>query len=127
MATFRTAVVHEHLSDRLGDALRGVVCYDSGAYDSHLRGDVRSLYSEEEIRTFVDDSIVDQLSEEEEAGLFHLGELVANIRVFEESWVVRVATTSGVKRGCLFSVERESTALGALEDCLDIVEEHAGA
>lgn len=126
MPTFRTDSIQNGLVERLGESLRGVVCYDSGAYDYWLRADVDSLYSEDEIRAFVDDSIVDQLSEEEEAGLFYLGDLEATIRVFEESWVVRVSTESGGKRGCLFSVEREPAGLEALEDCLDIVQDRAG-
>lgn len=127
MPQLRTDEIHASISERLGESLRGVVCYDGGAYDYRLREDVRSLYSEAEIRAFVDDSIVDQLSEEDEAGLFYLGELEATIRVFEKSLVVRVSTANGIKRGCLFSVERDSTALGTLEDCLDIVQEGAGS
>lgn len=126
MPEFHTDAIHDELSERLGSSLRGVICYDSGAYDDRMREDVDALYSDAEVRAFVDDTIIDQLGEPDEQGLFHLGDLEASIRLFEQSWVVRVSTGCGTKRGCLFSVEREGVTLGSLEECLMLVQSQTG-
>ena len=126
MPEFHTDAIHEALSERLGSSLRGVICYDGDAYDDRMRDDVAALYSEAEVRAFVDDTIIDQLGESDEQGLFYLGELEASIRLFEESWVIRVSAGYGTKRGCLFSVEREGVTLSSLEECLKLVQTQTG-
>lgn len=122
MGDIDSEAIHTALADRLGTSLRGVIRYDGAAIDRSLRDDVAAQYSNEEIREFVDNSIVHQLGEREVEQLFRLGGLEAVVRVFERSWVVRVA--DGPKCGCLFSVERDNgVTMSAIEDGITIVEE----
>lgn len=121
MSDIDSETVHAALADRLGTSLRGVVRYDGAAIDHSLRDDVETQYTDVEIREFVDNSIVHQLGADEVEQLFRLGSLEAVVRVFERSWVVRIA--DGPKRGCLFSVERDDeVTMQAIEDGIAIVE-----
>ena len=114
--------IHAALADRLGTALRGVIRYDSGEIDHSLRDDVAGEYGDDEIRAFVDNTIVHQLDTPAVESSFRLGSLEAVVRTFERSWVVRVA--DGPKQGCLFSVERDRSAtMAAVEDGIEIVQE----
>ncbi|NHX36555.1 MULTISPECIES: hypothetical protein [Halolamina] len=114
--------IHTALADRLGTALRGVIVYDGTGIDHSLRADVADQYTEEAVRSFVDNSIVHQLDAPTVEESFELGSLEAVVRTFERSWVVRVA--DGPKRGCLFSVERdEDVTMAAVEDGIEIVQD----
>ncbi|MFW5934556.1 MAG: hypothetical protein ACOCQL_01750 [Halolamina sp.] len=114
--------IHTALADRLGTALRGVIVYDGERVDDSLRADVADQYTDEEIRSFVDNSIVHQLDAPTVEESFRLGSLEAVVRTFERSWVTRVA--DGAKRGCLFSVERDANvSMAAVEDGIEIVRE----
>ncbi|MFW5911131.1 MAG: hypothetical protein ACOCQV_00175 [Halolamina sp.] len=120
MSEIGANALHAALSDRLGTALRGVVRYDGNAIDHALRDDVEASYDDEEIRTFVDSSIVHQLNAPAFEEAFRLGELEAVVRTFERSWVAQVA--DGAKQGCLFSVERRDASMRAVEDGIEIVQ-----
>jgi len=112
--------IHTALADRLGTSLRAVIRYDGERIDSTARADVEDEY--DDIRQLVDNNILHQLDAEEVEQAFRLGTLEAVVRVFERSWVVRVA--DGPKRGCLFSVERDDdVTMRAIEDGIAIVEE----
>lgn len=117
--------IHAALADRLGTAFRGVIRYDGEALDYSLREDVAREYSDDEIRQFVDNSIVHQLDAPAIESSFRLGSLEAVVRTFERSWVAQVP--DGPKRGCLFSVERDgSVSMAAVEDGIEIVREEFG-
>ncbi|KPN31162.1 hypothetical protein SY89_01905 [Halolamina pelagica] len=121
MSELAAEPIHTALADRLGTALRGVIVYDGKRIDESLRADVAAQYSESEIRSFVDNSIVHQLDAPTVEESFRLGSLEAVVRTFERSWVARVA--DGAKRGCLFSVERDdNVSMAAVEDGIDIVQ-----
>jgi hypothetical protein len=112
--------IHTALADRLGTSLREVIVYDGSTIDHSLREDVAEQYAEEEVRAFVDNSIVHQLDAPTIEGSFQLGSLEAVVRTFERSWVSRV--TNGTKSGCLFSVERDDdVTMAAVEDGIEIV------
>ena len=120
MSELEAEPIHTALADRLGTALRGVIVYDGQSIDDSLREDVAEQYSEAEIESFVDNSIVHQLDSPKVEEAFKLGGLEAVVRTFERSWVTRVA--DGAKRGCLFSVERDDdVSMAAVEDGIDIV------
>lgn len=128
MSGFATGAIHDGLEQRLGNTLRGVVCYDATTLESVLRDDVAALYTDEEVRVFVDNSIVHQLGQPDAERVFELGELESVTRTFEKSWVVRVSLALESKRGCLFSVERNgSVTRAAIDDCLAIIEERSNA
>lgn len=113
--------IHTALADRLGTSLRAVIRYDGEQVDYTARTDVEDQYDDGDIRQLVDNSIVHQLDAKEVEQVFRLGTLEAVVRVFERSWVVRVA--DGPKRGCLFSVERDDgVTMRAIEDGIAIVE-----
>jgi hypothetical protein len=125
MGDIDAGTIHAALADRLGTALRGVIRYDSGEFDHSLREDVAAQYSDDEIRTLVDNTIVHQLDAPAVESSFRLGSLEAVVRTFERSWVVRVA--DGPKQGCLFSVERDrSVTMAAVEDGIEIVQGELG-
>lgn len=122
MADIDAETIHTALADRLGTALRGVVRYDGAEIDQSMRQDVAAQYPDDEVRSFVDNSIVHQIDAATVEQSFRLGTQEAVIRTFERSWVVQIA--DGHKRGCLFSVERdEDVSMVAVEDGIDIVQE----
>lgn len=124
MADFATQSIHDALQERLDEALRGVVCYDGLEMEYALREDVAELYTDSDIRAFVDNSIVHQLGQPDAERVYELGRLEAVVRMFERSWVVRMSTGRDPKRGCLFSVERDrGVSMTAIEDCFDIVKQ----
>mgnify|MGYP000678040711 CR=1 FL=1 len=126
MSGFATSEIHDGLEDRLGDALRGVVCYNATTLESVLREDVATLYTDEEIQEFVDNTIVHQLGQPDAEEVFELGHMESVTRTFEDSWVVRVPLVRESKRGCLFSDERDgSVTRAAIDDCLAVDEEQS--
>lgn len=122
MADIDAETIHTALADRLGTALRSVIRYDAAELDYAMRQDVAAHYTEDEVRQFVDSSIVHQIDSQDVERPLRLGTQEAVVRTYERSWVVQV--TDGHKRGCLFSVERdEDVSVVAVEDGIDIVRE----
>lgn len=116
------------MTDRIGTDLRVVTQYDSRGYETRMREDVREQYSTEEDRELVDQTIVDQFSEQALSSQFKTGELEAVVRVFEESWVVFWAHRRDVKRGIIVSIERNGpiASMDDVDHCIQYLDSTIG-
>ena len=115
--------IWEAVSDRIGDDLRAVVRYGPGNTESRLRADVRDRYSDREMRTLVDYTIINQLSYRRQQDAFDAGELTGVVQRFEEAWVVSRPDSLERKSGVLVSIDRGGdAAVDEVEWCLEYLE-----
>lgn len=108
--------VWEGLYEQMSGDLRGVVRYTSRGFEARLRDDIRERVTSEELREAVDDTIVDQLSLADTESVFRAGELQANLRVFEDAWVVAWPDGLDTHSGFIVSIERDGEDSAAAVD-----------
>ena len=104
------------LYELLDEDLRAVSRYTSRDFETRMRDDVREVVTPDELREAVDDTIIDQLNLATTESVFKAGELQANLRVFEDAWVV--AWPDGLDRhsGFIVSIQRDGEASAAAVD-----------
>ena len=122
MSELQASELYDSLRPTVGAPLRGVIRYRGTTVDSELRADVRDSYTDEELRAFVDDSIVHQLSQPDGERALKLGKIEGVVRVYEDAWVFRMSLGRDLKRGCLISIDRDGDAsLSVVEECDEVV------
>ncbi|APW98035.1 hypothetical protein CHINAEXTREME_09680 [Halobiforma lacisalsi AJ5] len=116
--------IWDDVSNRIGEDLRAVVCYEATDFERVLREDVRTEYSGSDLQAVVDRTIVTQLSLDRDTGAFRAGEFSGFVRAFDDAWFLSVPDPADPKAGILVSVDRGSDELidGDLEWCLDYLE-----
>lgn len=120
-----TEFVWERVADRVGEDLRAVNRYTPTDFEAKMRPDVRALYTREEHRRIVDDTIIEQLSTPETERAFKAGELLAIVRTFEEAWIVLWSDGTGRKSGVNVSIQRdgERATMSDVEWCIEFLED----
>ncbi len=107
----------EDLSRRVASDLRGVVRYRALNYEARRRDDVEGLHSGADERNAVADAIITQLRYPSVENSYKAGKLLAQMRVFEEAWILARADDSAAKSGVIVSIQRN----GETATCEDVV------
>ncbi|MFB6165095.1 MAG: hypothetical protein ABEJ31_08040 [Haloarculaceae archaeon] len=115
--------VWDDLHERYGADLRVVIRYDPTQFDTYLREDVRDSYTDEELRTIVDDVIVEQLSLTRKERDLKTGRLHSVVRIYDDAWVVIWPDEIDAKSGFIVAVQRDGDAgVGCVEAITDYLE-----
>ena len=115
----------ERLHQKLGEDLRGVIRFDGTDREMVLRDDVREAYSAIEDRKVVDDAIISQLSAGDTQSTFKVGDLLGNVKIFEEAWVLQYPDSVPGKSGYIVSIQRTggTASIADIEACLQVLSE----
>ena len=112
--------VWEHLVEHYGSALRAVTRCRNGQFESRMRDDVRSLYTDREDQRVVDEITLGQLLSERLETEFKCGRLTGTLHFFDEAFVVVQADPDSRKSGYLATIDRNSdVTMADLEDCFE--------
>jgi hypothetical protein len=110
----------EHLVEHYGDALRAVTRFRNGQFETRMREDVRSLYTDREDQRVVDEITLGQLLSERLETEFKCGRLTGTLHVFDEVFVVVQADPDSRKSGYLATIDRTGdVTMADLEDCFE--------
>lgn len=112
--------IWEDVSERVGDDLRVVTWYDAGTFETRMRDDIRAMYTADEDRAIVDDTIIKQLGFRDTKNAFKSGELDGVVRIFDEAWVLSWIHDRSTKSGVIVSIQRngETASMDDLEWCV---------
>lgn len=81
--------------------------YETRAFETRMREDVRERYTDDEDRAIVDDVIVRQLGLLDTERRFDAGRLEATVDEFERAWVIAWPDGLPSKSGFIVSVQRD--------------------
>ena len=98
--------IWEDVSERVGDDLRVVTWYDAGTFETRMRDDVRAMYTADEDRTIVDDTIVTQLGFLDTENAYKSGTLGGIVRIFDDAWILSWIHDRSTKSGVVVSIQR---------------------
>jgi hypothetical protein len=110
----------EHLVEHYGSALRAVTRFRNGQFETRMREDVRSLYTDREDQRVVDEITLGQLLSERLETEFKCGRLTGTLHLFDEAFVVVQADPDSRKSGYLATIDRTGdVTMADLEDCFE--------
>lgn len=79
------------LLDHVGGSLRAVIAYRTDGYEIlYMPGDVEDAYSDEELDTVYAELLFETAGTDYKETLYHLGEMEADVRLFETATLVNV-------------------------------------
>jgi len=94
----------QFLLDEVGDQLRSVIYHRGRDHDvTYVRDDVAARYTDEEVAQVVEDLVFDTLDKHHQEGMYVHGDLVCNVRCFEEA--VEIHLVLDEHRGIAISLE----------------------
>jgi hypothetical protein len=105
-----------------------VTRYETRAFETRMREDVRERYTDDEDRAIVDDVIVRQLGLLDTERRFDAGRLEATVDVLERAWVIAWPDGLPSKSGFIVSVQRDGD-VATVEDvewCIQYLNEGVG-
>lgn len=110
--------VWEELEGRYGHDLRAVIRYHPTGYEAHMRDGLREQYSDQQVQSFADEAIVNQIQLESKVEAVDFGPFHGVVRIFDDAWVFIWPDSLDGKSGFLVTLERTDSAVG-----LDAIEE----
>ncbi|WP_049936621.1 hypothetical protein [Haloplanus natans] len=109
-----------HPVTQYGDALRAVTRFRSGTFETRMREDVRTRYTDLWDQRVVDEIVLEQLRSERLEDGFKCGRLTGTVHVFDEALVVVQADSASRKSGYLVTFDRDNgVTMADLEDCFE--------
>jgi hypothetical protein len=110
----------EHLVTQYGDTLRAVTKFQNGTFETRMRDDVRSLYTDREDQRVVDEITLGQLLSQRLENEFKCGRLTGTVHLFDEAFVVVQTYPKTPKEGYLVTLDREEgVTVADLDDCFE--------
>ncbi|RXK46336.1 DUF7522 family protein [Halorientalis pallida] len=101
--------VWSELRGRYGGALRTVIRYHPTDFEAQMRADLRARYSDDDIRSFVDEVIVNYLNLRTQPGAAELGEFHGTVRTFDDVWVFSWPDRPDEKTDFLITLDRDDS------------------
>jgi hypothetical protein len=101
--------VWREISETTGTALRAVTWYDQDGFETRMRDDVRSKYSNREDQRVVDQVVLNQLLSKDIENAFKCGPLTGTVHIFEDAWILVQADPEFRKQGLIVSIDRDDS------------------